>query len=385
VFLAFVPLYLPLYLVERGVAKADVGAFSSASQAVIFVGTLCSGWLARRFASQRAIVFVVDAFTFLVSSLFWIFGASPWLFLAGMLCYGMCGFGTTSFNLLFAQGVSKDDLPKLFTFQTMSVMAAGLFSPLAGLFLKHYPLVTVTRWALGISMALVAAGNLYRLRHVRQDPSIMEAEKDQPFVLFELAAISREEKPSLLALLGMWLVVSFCLSLTLSYASIYFTDAKGLGLSASAISLLGGLSSAITILFTLWAAPHFKDALVTRLLRLTFLILSAYALLVATAPAGNLAWLLLATALGSVGSLMALSLINATVLSLSSAVNRVHLASACGILSSLAMVPGGLVAGWLYGHWTRGPFALSTLLYGLVWLASLRFEFHSQESHEDHL
>jgi MFS family permease len=383
--LAFVPLYLPLYLVERGLPKADVGAFSSASQAVVFVGMLFSGWLVRRCASLKAIVFVTDAFTYLVSSLFWIFASRPWFFLAGMLCYGIYGFGTASFNLLFSQGVSKNDLPKLFTFQTMSVTAAGLLSPLAGLFLKHYPLVTVTRWALGLSMALIAAGNLYRLMQLRQDASIKEAEKDQPFVLFELAAISREEKPSLLALLGMWLVVCFCLSLTLSYASIYFTDAQGLGLSASSISLLGGLSSAITIIFTLWAAPHFKDALVTRLLRLTFLILSAYALLVAVAPAGNLTWLLLATGLGSVGSLMALSLVNATVLSLSSAVNRVHLASACGILSSLAMVPGGLVAGWLYGHWTRGPFALSALLYGLVWLASLRFEFHSQESHEDQL
>lgn len=377
-YMAYVPTYLPLYLVERGVPRASIGAFNSASLAMVFVGTVLSGWLARRTRRHMLIVFVTDCFTFPVAALFWMYGTEPWHFLVGMLCNGVYGFNTAAFNLLLSGGVSKDDLPKIFSFQTMSALAAGLMTPLAGLLLTGHSLTEVTFWVLGLSSVLVMAGNFTRLKVIRE-PAAESLDGSRRLVLLELVSIWKQEKTALLALLGMWMAVCFCVNLSVSYASIYFTDPQGLGHSSAGISLLGGLASTVTIVFTLWAAPHFNDSLLTRLIRLAFFLLALYAGLLACAPAHSLAWLLGATVLGSAGILMAFSLINSAVLSLSSAANRVHLSSACGILAALAMMPAGLVAGWLYSRWVRGPFTLAAVIYSLVWLASLRFEFHSPE------
>jgi MFS family permease len=376
---AYVPTYLPLYLVERGVPKDQVGAFNAANLAVVLLGTLCSGWLARHSRRHMLIVFVADCFTFPLASLLWIFGGSKSILLAGMLCNGVYGFNTAAFNLLISQGVSRDDLPKVFTFQTMAALAAGLLTPLAGLFLRSHPLVQVTRWVLGASSVLVMAGNFVRLRFMRES----EAQAGPPqgarrATFLQAAAVAREEKTSLLALLGMWLATCFGFNLCFSYSSIFFTDPAGLDLSPASISLQGGLGSALAVVVTLWAAPHFKDALVTRLIRLSFFLLALYASVLALAPARSLIWVLTATVLGSVGTLTALSLINSAVLTLASEANKVLLASACGILAALAMVPAGPVAGWLYGHWVRGPFTLAAALYALIWLVSLKFEFHSE-------
>jgi MFS transporter, DHA1 family, tetracycline resistance protein len=258
---AYINQYLPLYITspQIGISKQFYGVLCAITHAVVVTGAIVSGSLAVRL-KPKWVLTCGDLCTFVLCSILWLFGSSkyPVIAVIAALCAGAWGFHTASFQLLMTHGQNRETLPRMYALFNITMLGAGLLSPLGGLLLRHFDLIVLTRTFLCVNATLILSAIVFRKLLLEEYVAVKQPAERPTFELWKTIVILRNENRNLLALFGVVFINGFCMIVRFNYANIYYT--AGLGISKTAISILPAISSTAAILATLFLSPHFRTS-----------------------------------------------------------------------------------------------------------------------------
>jgi MFS transporter, DHA1 family, tetracycline resistance protein len=373
---AFVSQYLPLYLTSAdiGLSKEQYGILCSITACTVMIGGFVSGSLAARL-NPKIVNACGDILSFSIASILWAVSTvhEPVLLAVAAIVSGAWGWHNASFQLLLTYRQNKETLPSLFAFFSIAIMGMGLLTPLAGLLLRHFDLISLMRVMLMANATLVAIGVVFRLRYVERFSSEQPAERRGIGELLMVFKVLKNENRALRVLFTLVFINGICGVARFNYGAIYYTDA--LGVSKAAISILPAVSSIVLILVTLLAAPHFKSSAATKLFRFAFLLLTLADTATALAPRSVLAWLVGIVILTGLGGFLIQSLMTATVMNLSKKESWPYLVGLNVPIFSLSGIVAAPLMGKLYEVWPRAPFAVSAVLSAICLVVALRSQF----------
>ena len=363
--------YLPLYMVALGVGKVELGLLASLLSAVQLLSTLIGGYMADRFGRKRVLV-VGDIIAWGIPLTLFAIARNPWYFWVGNAINGWVYVVVPSFQCLFVEDVAPEDRPAVFSALQLLSALASLFSPLAGLMVARLGIIGAGRIIAGLT-AMSAVGTAVFRQFTLRETTIGQARisaharSSRREVLREYLKTlqSMGRSPAIRSFLTVRILDAFSAAMWGTYAALYLTDAAGLGLAKATVSLLPFIAAIATIAIllvgfrALTARRSLDNLIAGQMLWL------AAALCFAASPAGTLVFVLLYAVFQAIARALIQPAIESHWANIVGEWERAQVFAVSSALSSLCVLPAGLIAGGLYVLWPRAPFLLAIALQAL--------------------
>jgi hypothetical protein len=290
---------------------------------------------------------------------------NPWYFLVGRVINGFVYIVVPSFQCLFVEDVPNADRAAVFGTLQFLTSGARLLAPVAGWLVAWQGIVPAGRMIAGICMVssisialarqlLLRETSMGRVRMV-DTAGLTPSQMVQEYLSAIRTLVEGREMRTFLAVRSL---IAFKTVMWTTYATIYLTDERGIGLSASSIAILPSLAALITMAMTLMSAARLQTQRVFGSLILGQILSIIAAVSFALSPAGTL------------GLAIVWAVVEAAGMALFQPANRSYWAnivgnreralvfSASAAVMSLCTLPAGPLAGVLYTRYPKGPFLL---------------------------
>ena len=265
--------YKALFLSKLGLSNLAIGGFYALDMGLRIGGVLLGGLVAQRFGHKRTLL-VFDFVSWVIPSVTLALATEPWqLYLATCL---------TSTNALVAGSVVQllvDDTPSdrrasLFgLFSLTFVIPLILLPSFVGWGVEHWGLVPAMRAMFALTAGLTLTGILWRRVRLKESTAVNPG-ADLGELLGEALAAARHlaAQPSLVPVLGSYLLANAWTNLNSAYYGLYITRELGLGEAwVGILSTLGALSFVIA---SLGWVPRLRHRLEDRLFFWSSLLLA---------------------------------------------------------------------------------------------------------------
>lgn len=369
--------YMPLYMLALGVSKAQVGMLAGAVVLTKTVSTLLGGYAADRFGRKRMLV-SVDIVCWGIPMLLYAVAQNPWYFVVGRLINGCVYLVLPSFECLFIEDVPVDRRAGVFGTLQFLTSGARLLAPVAGGLVAWLGIVRAGR--LITATCMVSSITIAIVRHFTMRETTMGQERMgstvgvppraliQEYLGIAAAMVRGHGVRTFLLVRGL---VAFVTTMWTTYAVIYLTDAQGVALPKSLISLLPLLSALTTMAMLVLSAERIRlTRALDNLLLGQVLWLTAAVCFVASPP-GTLWYAVAWAVVGAVSTALFAPAERNYWANVVSDRERAQVFSAGFAFVSLVSLLAGPLAGALYTYRPRSPFllgiALQVLALGLLW------------------
>jgi MFS family permease len=354
--------YASVYMLELGCTPAQVGLVSTVGMALQLVFSLVSGWVTDRLGRRRTTL-VFDLLSWSGATLLWAFARGfPW-FLAAVAVNSLVRIVQTSWTCLAVEDAPVEQRVHYYTWISVAGVLAGFVAPLAGVLVGRFGLVPALRGLYGF--AFVAMTTMFLVRNTmlvetrRGVERLRESRTEHPrHELRAHLAASREalRTPPFALAAAASVLVSIAGIVRSTFQSILLT--RGLGFPAAAIALFPLLSSVVMLASLVFLVPALARRGTAASLAVGFGATAAGAALLAAAPGGNWPVALLATALGGVGSAVAIPVTDGFLANAVPDRDRARVMAVFYVVMFALSSPFGWIGGLLSGISPRLPLAL---------------------------
>lgn len=263
--------YLSLYMKSQGITDAEIGLLLSlgclTGAVAAFLGGPITDWLGRR----RATV-IFDFVAWPVGLTLFFFAHNFWMFAVAMVVNSVWRVVAVSWNLMVIEDADSEQRVAAYNIQTIVTVAAGILTPFAGLLVRLYGVAVGERILLGFGVVSIAAqvlGRNHFLTETAVGRAVLErrrearARGERPPGVFgsyrvALPALRDARVVKMLAAITLYMLFIAVGSFSGLYFAPYLTEALGLG--KAAISLLGGLYSAVLLVVLVFVVPLISGA-----------------------------------------------------------------------------------------------------------------------------
>jgi MFS transporter, DHA1 family, tetracycline resistance protein len=364
----FIP-YFSLYMTDLGCSPEQIGLINTVGMAFQVVFALLAAPITDRLG-RRKTTLVFDLISWSGAALIWMFAGNFWWFLAAALVQSVNRIVGISWTCLLVEDTDKSLLVNIFSWLTIAGLLAGVFSPVAAVFVQKYTVVPTIRVLLGIAFVMMTV--MFLLRNITsKETSVglarMRQSKSEPFLsLSSLFSMFR----------GVWrrkrtvffFVLSAAYYAALAVKAPFFALllTKTLQFSDAAAGFFAAISSFVMLVIYLFAQPVLRRFLPKAPLTVGLALCTAGSLALLLNLGSwwaNLAVVVLSVVLTSIGTAVAQPFIDG--LSHASMDNdkRSEMTSVLNIAIMLTSAPFGFIGGWLYTWNSRAPFFAASLMF----------------------
>ncbi|MBN1249315.1 MAG: MFS transporter [Anaerolineae bacterium] len=380
--------YIGLYMLALGVTEVQIGLLQSVLIVTQVISTLLGGYVADRLGRKRTLV-VFDIICWGVPMFLYAIARNPWYFLIGRAINGFVYVVMPSFECLFVEDVPPENRAAVFGVNQFLAATAHLLAPVAGWLVAAWGIVPAGRVIMAITMVSSVSIAISR-QFVLHETEVGQARMATTTGASPVEVVRSYTKALRLMtgdrritkFLIVRVLVAFTWVIGSTYAAIYLTDARGLGLRDATIALFPFVSAVVTMAMILLAAGRLRANAVfgTLLIGQALSILGLLSLVLA--PAGTKMW----AVLWAIGSAASMALYQSASKSYWADIvtdsERAMIFSASSALMALCTVPAGPLAGVLYTVAPRLPFVLAIVLQGVALLLTLTLSRHA--AHDPH-
>ncbi|MFH1074349.1 MAG: MFS transporter [Candidatus Firestonebacteria bacterium] len=373
-------LYSPIYMVALGLSKVEVGLVTSLGIAVAAIGTILGATIADRLGYKRTIM-IFDSLSWPVSMLIFAFAQNIWWFIVGTIINNLCMIVLGAWQCLFVEGIPKDKRANIYAFLQIMLNGASLLVPLAGMVVDGFGLVTGCRIMYFISSISMGLGLYYRGKYLKEAEvakQIVKEKKKYDFGeevrKFKEAFLNIKERKQLFWYCIVQILVGFALVMWNTYYPIFLTDAKGLGLAASEISIYPFIFAVVMISIILVFIPHVKENKFKKYLVFATMFSVISALLYVFAPSHKGFFIAAAFILNGISMAFFRPLSDAYSMNLLTDAERSRIVSVFNTIIILSMVPAAPIGGYLYLINPRLTFLVVAIIF-TVSILIMKFKF----------
>jgi MFS transporter, DHA1 family, tetracycline resistance protein len=365
-------IYMPLYMLALGASEIEVGLLASVFILTQFFSSFIGGYIADRFGRKRVLV-VVDIMCWAVPFFIYSIANNPWYFLVGRFISGFINMVMPAFQCLFVEDVPAEHHPAVFSMLQFAYAAASLLAPVAGLLVGQLGIITAGRIimiACTITNLAIPLTRQLTLHETSIGKARMAATASQSLkeIVLEyartVASIARDRRVRIF--LGVRSLVTFNSTMWATYAIIYLTDSRGVGLPKPSIAYLPFVTALTTMGLIFLINRRNRPAAVLNNLVAGQALILASSLFFVTSPAGTIWFAILSTFLGAI-SLVLFQPANQTYwANIIEEQRRAQVFSAGNAVSTFFSLAAGPLAGVLYTFLPRLPFIVAILLQAMA-------------------
>lgn len=363
--------YLGLYLQTLGITGTQMGYLISIGSVASIVFSFFSGPITDVLGRKKTTL-IFDLICWPCSILIYLFSGNFYLFALATIANSMTKITSVSWNLMVVEDATAEQQVAAYNLVHLINLSMGIFTPVAGVFVKYLGVVTGERLLMAFAAALMTAMILCRNHNYKETRIGQEILADhQSFNLkkiFDLDLYSRtlkriKEKPQIGWVLAVAILFNSYIPIG-AYTSLYYGPylSETLSLDKSAISLLGGLNSLILLFMLMFIVPGIRDERRIPLLisGIFSQILSLFLFVIM--PAGSFLLTALAVIVFAVGFALTRTYIDSLLAAVSGGRERAGIYAFSNTFISLFGALLGLLSGFLFSRKPSLIYVLSIFL-----------------------
>ncbi|MGE5586162.1 MAG: MFS transporter [Bacillota bacterium] len=377
--------YASLFMRELGLTSQQIGLLASVGMASTILSSGVSGYVTDRLGRRRTTL-IFDMACWSASTLAWATAHGFWQFFLAAVLNGLQAVPMTSWTCLLVEDSDPHDRLPIFTALQVITVAASFATPLAGLAIRRYGVVTGTR---GLYLfAFISMTTMFLLRnHLTRETRVGHARRSATGShgfresLSEhggaLRSMLRHREALTYFLLAA--IVWFRDSLTLPFGQLLLVDRLGLpGDILATFPALGAVATLLVSAFVLPALARHEGAGILGGLALS----GASTAILLCVPRGSVAGVVVSSVVGAAGAAMFVPALNTGWNNSLSDSGRAQILAMSSTTWGLARLPAGWIGGQLYALAPVSPFyaglALTVAGMALVSLRAMRTAPHAR-------
>lgn len=357
--------YSTLYMMKLGVSGVEVGILNSVSFATRSVAALFVAYIVNRLGRKKSVL-LFDMIAWVIPYIILSFANSLWQFLIASMISGFGIVNGVAWNCYIVEDVKPGDRINAFSILEIMTIVCGFITPVAGILIARYSLVSTIR-----SIYLFAAGCMVvwvLLRLILMtETSVGKKIKEEGnisrwgiFINFWNTLKIIIKKRRLIALFSVSIMTNFCLTIYNLFYIPYLT--VHLNYSESCVSVIPMIISVVALMILLLVVPKTKRS--DKLMVFGIVLYTTGSILLLVAPARNsLIFIALNILCWAVSKSVVNVVLQTQIANTIEDSKRADVMGLFNILSTLAMLPAGIVGGVLYGMSPKSPFILVFFLY----------------------
>ena len=374
--------YFPLYMLALGVSEAQVGVLAGALVLTKLISTVLGGYFADRFGRKRILV-TVDILCWGIPMLLYAVAQNLWYFVAGRLVNGFVYLVLPSFECLFVEDVPVERRAAVFGTLQFLTSGARLLAPVAGGLVAWLGIVRAGR--LIMATCMVSSVTMAIIRHLTMQETTVGKERISSTIAVPPKILIREytttigamfRNPRVRTFLIVRSLVAVVTTMWTTYAVIYLTDARGVALPQSAISLLPLVSALVSMGMIVMSAERIQIKRVSDNLILGQVLWLAAALAFVISPGGTIWFAIIWAVINAISTALFQPAERSYWANIVGDRERAQVFSASFAVMSMVTLLAGPLAGAVYTLYPRGPFmlgmALQIIALGLILNTRLR-------------
>lgn len=361
--------YFSLYMNDLGCSPQQIGLINTVGMAFQVVCSVLAAPITDRLGRKRTSL-IFDLISWSVGVLLWMFAGNFYWFLAAAVVQSVGKIVGISWTCLIVEDTDKRLLVNLFSWLTVAGLLAGVFSPVAAVFVHGYGVVSTMRVLFGLAFVLMTAMFLIRNRFSHETSvglTRMEQSRTEPFLSVKtLIQMFRQVWHRKKTVFFFLLSTIYNAALVVKGPFFALLLTKSLGFSDDTAGIFAAVSSAVMLVIYLFAQPVLRRFLPKAPLTVGLALCTAgsLALLVNfTSLWANMAVVVASVVLTSAGTAVAQPFIDG--LSHGSMDNdkRSEMTSVLQMSIMLTSAPFGIIGGWLYTLNASLPFLAASVLF----------------------
>ncbi len=358
--------YATLYMKSVGLSNLSIGVILSANLYAAFLFQIIAGAVTDRLGRRRTSL-VFDLVGWALPMALWALATNFWMFLIAALLNACSSIVNTSFNLLATEDTPKGDQPRVFAAIKLIAMGAGLLSPVAGVLMDRYGVVSTLRviYAVGAVMMVVHFVWRHRLVHETAAGKAAMKRRGNTGMAHSVATnlrlfwtLSRHRR--MWPLIGLYIATSLAVTINV-FQVVYLAD--NLAIGAGTISWVPALTAAVALLCFLVLLPRLRGHSVVNTARTALALSAAGWLLFLLVPRHGVVLLLLSSTLTAAGVFLTESYRDTLIVGTLGDMDRAAMFSALQSVTAMMAIPSGYIAALLYDTRPRLLFVVIFLLY----------------------
>ena len=374
-------LYGPLYMVALGVSKSQVGLITAIGLTVQVVSALLGGHLADRWGRKRTMQ-LADAIGWAIPSVIWLTARSMPHFLIAAAINGLYYAAIPAWSCLLVEDTPPSKRQAIYAIVQMMFVGSGLLVPIGGLFIQRWGIVNGARAMYLAGLCIVIIALTIRQRGVKESAigaNMVEekitASPTETLGEFYSSFQVMKQSSTILVLFMVQTISMFTNVIRNTYMGLYMTDTAGLGLSPAIIALIPAATSGTMIVALLLLVPHLGPKYTGWGLQVGALCFTLGTLALLLAPPGVMIFPLISAFFNGLGFAILDPIRQASLANAIPDRARAKINSLIAVLTLVATIPAGPLAGALYSFSPHLPFVLAIALQVisqslLLWLVT---------------
>lgn len=376
--------YHPLFMKALQLNEIQIGFLNSFAAAVAVFTSLIAGPITDRLGRKRTtLIFDVTGWSF--SMLIWAMSQNFWFFFAAVITNAFTKIPATSWTCLAIEDTPLNQRPVFFGLITIIVTGSGIFTPITGVFLSSFGIIPTMRVLYILSFISMTTMFIIR-NHFTEETSIgKELMKQHSSISLKEKLLDYKQAMKFMLKNKLTILVFIIVLLTnfqlgfQYFLVIYLKDS--IGISAGLTSLIPGISALVNLFVYLLFIPRLTQKGEARSLvyGLVFCSLGAGTLLLVHYKGYII--LLISTIFSAVGNML-MSIFRDTLWNNSiGEEERAKIYSAGQAIVSIAAIPSGIIAGFLFELKPIYPFVISLIIFVISMVFAITIlKFHSKLS-----
>ena len=367
-----IPFYLiapfaTLYMQAKGITDIQIGLILSVTTALQMVACALSGVVTDKFGRKRITMFG-DVMGWGIPCLIWAVSGNLWMFLIAAMINSVEKIGGTAWYCFLSEDVEPDKLVNIWNWVFIAGNISVFFAPIAGLLIGKTSLISVMKIMYFIFAACMAVKAIvtYRCTKETKRGVIRKAEtKNQSIIsmLREYEALIPQtlKNKKMIYTLAIIIALQCTNIITVNFFALYATST--LGVSDGMIAIFPIFKAAMMLIF-FFVAPQILEKIsleIPMFIGTTFYIFCQ--LILIFCPPGNLLLLLVYALVDAVAFALVIPRKETMVVNYVDEKERARVLGLLTMLSLVASIPCGYIAGWLSSHNRQYPFLLNLAMF----------------------
>jgi MFS family permease len=359
--------YGTLYMQGNGLDARQIGLIATIGAVAGLACQSVAAPITNRLGRRRTLL-LFSIICWSVSLLLWAVASSFLLFVVAAVIFSSARITSVAWYCVATEDVRDEQKPRVFGALFVIGSLGGIATVFAGPVLDRFGLVPTMRVLYVAAFVIMTA--MFVVRHWLLTETSAGAEINglhagttltQGFRRNVEAVVLTARNPEFRRLVAVYVLVNFASAM--GFVAILFVN-NVLKLTMTEISMLPPVTAIISLILFRSMLPRLQAANERRTLWVSLLITAAGTFLMVLIPARNIGLALLASALGAGGSYMYNVCVNAAMNNRMGLLHKADVFSAVQMLTTVATIPAGYVAGNTFAMSPR----LSLVLVGLILL-----------------
>ena len=361
----------------------EVGMLNSVSFATRSAAALFVAYIINRLGRKKSVL-MFDVISWVVPYIILSFANNFWHFFIASMISGFGIINGVAWNCYIVEDVKPGNRINAFNILEIMTIVCGFITPVTGFLIARYSLISTIRAVYLFAAICMIIWVLLRLvfmtetsvgRKIKEEGSINSKEI---FINFWKTFKVIIKKRRLIALFFVSIMINFCLTIyNLFYIPYLITH---LSYSESGVSIIPMVISVVALTILLIVVPKAKKN--NKLMVYGLVLYTVGSILLLAAPVNNS---LILIGLNILCWAISKSLVNVVLQTqIANTIedsNRADVMGLFNILSTVAMLPAGIIGGILYGMSSKFPFILVFFLYFIsliIYICASRMLIHER-------